>query len=129
MKTLLKFTALIGASAALAAHAADPALAVAGRSTTLEQAVAAPHANSYRLLVRRDELGRVTASRAGPEARELLERARRDGAVVFVCEKDLRAAHLHRSDLLPGVVAIDGSDVWENGEPKSADRKLRRFCS
>ncbi len=126
MRAWATLAALLAASAA---HAADPALAVAGHGKTLEQAVAAPHTSTYRLLVLRDELGRVTASRADAEARGVLERARRDGAVVFVCEKDLRAKHLQRSDLLPGVVAIDASDVWENGEPKRADRKLRRFCS
>lgn len=129
MKVIAKLAALLCASAALAAHAADPALAIAGRGTSLEQAVAAPHTSSYRLLVLRGELGRVTASGADAGARGLLERARRDGAVVFVCEKDLRAKHLRRTDLLPGVLAVDASDVWENGEPKGADRALRGFCS
>lgn len=115
MKVLSGFIALLAASAA---HAADPALAVAGRGTTLEQAVSAGM-----------RLGRVTASRADAGTRKLLERARRDGAVVFVCEKDLHSRHLRRSDLLPGVLAVDAADVWENGEPKHADRLLRRFCS
>lgn len=126
MKVLSGFIALLAASAA---HAADPALAVAGRGTTLEQAVAEPHTSTYRLLVLPDQLGRVTASRADAGTRKLLERARRDGAVVFVCEKDLHSRHLRRSDLLPGVLAVDAADVWENGEPKRADRLLRRFCS
>lgn len=108
---------------------ADPGLAIAGRGASLEQAVAGPHARDYRLLVRRNELSRVTASRAERDVRELLDRARRHGAVVFVCEKDLRAEHLRPADLLPGIVAVDAADVWENGTPRSADRKLRSYCS
>jgi predicted peroxiredoxin len=107
---------------------ADPQLSVAGRGASLEQAISAPHAADYRLLVRRSELPRLTASRADPRVRELLQRARRDGAVLFVCEKDLRAARLRPDDLLPGVLAVDASDVWANGD-SPADRRLRRFCS
>ena len=103
-------------------------LAVAGRGSSLEDAVAAPHPRDYRLLVRKGELPRVTARGADAHVRRLLERARRDGAVLFVCEKDLRAARLHASDLLPGIVAVGASDVWANGD-SPADERLRRFCS
>lgn len=108
--------------------AEDGQLAVAGRSSSLEQAVAAPHARDYRLLVRRSELPRVTARGADAHVRELLERARRGGAVLFVCEKDLRAERLRPSDLLPGIVAVNATDVWANGD-SPADQRLRRFCS
>jgi len=111
------------------AQAADPALVVAGRGATLEQAVAAPHAPSYRLLVLRKELMRIRASRAEDDVRALLERARRDGAVVFACEKDLRAERLKPEDLLPGVLTVDASDVWVSGAPSEADLKLRSLCS
>jgi intracellular sulfur oxidation DsrE/DsrF family protein len=111
------------------AQAADPALVVAGRGATLEQAVAAPHAPNYRLLVLRKELMRIRASRAEEDVRQLLERARRDGAVVFTCEKDLRAERLRPEDLLPGVLTVDASDVWVSGEPSEADLKLRSLCS
>jgi hypothetical protein len=111
------------------AHAADPDLAVAGRGKTLEQAIAAPHAPNYRLLVLRKELMRMRASRAEEDVRQLLERARRDGAVVFACEKDLRAERLRPEDLLPGVVTVDASDVWVSGAPSEADLKLRSLCS
>jgi len=111
------------------AQAADPALVVAGRGATLEQAVAAPHAPSYRLLVLRKELVRVRASRAEDDVRQLLERARHDGAVVFACEKDLRAERLKPEDLLPGVVTVDASDVWVSGAPSEADLKLKNICS
>jgi hypothetical protein len=103
-------------------------LAVAGRGSSLEEAVAAPHARDYRLLVRRGELPRVTARGADAHVRQLLERARRDGAVLFVCEKDLRAKRLRPSDLLPGIVAVGGTDVWANGD-SPADQRLRSFCS
>jgi len=103
-------------------------LAVAGRGASLEQALATPHARDYRLLVRQNELPRVTARGSDGHVRALLERARRDGAVLFVCEKDLRAERLHASDLLPGIVAVGGSDVWANGD-SPADRRLRGFCS
>ena len=110
-------------------HAADADLVIAGRGASLEQAVAAPHARDYRLLVLRKELNRVRASRAETEVRELLERARRDGAVVFVCEKDLRAERLRPADLLPGIVTVDASDVWVSGAPSEADQRLRSLCS
>ena len=114
---------------AVVAQAADPALVVAGRGATLEQAVAAPHAPNYRLLVLRKELMRIRASRAEDDVRALLERARRDGAVVFACEKDLRAERLKPEDLLPGVLTVDASDVWVSGAPSEADLKLRSLCS
>jgi predicted peroxiredoxin len=120
---------LLGLLLAGAAAAADADLVVAGRGASLEQAIAAPHARDYRLLVLRKELNRIRASRAEDDVRQLLERARRGGAVVFVCEKDLRAERLQPVDLLPGVVTVDASDVWVNGAPSAADRKLRSLCS
>jgi hypothetical protein len=120
---------LLGLSLAAVAQAADPDLVIAGRGASLEQALAAPHAPSYRLLVLRKELMRVRASRAEEEVRQLIERARHDGAVVFVCEKDLRAEHLQPADLLPGIVTVDASDVWVNGTPGAADQKLKSICS
>lgn len=120
---------LFGLSVAAVVHAADPDLVIAGRGASLEQALAAPHAPSYRLLVLRKELMRVRASRAEEEVRQLIERARRDGAVVFVCEKDLRAERLQPADLLPGIVTVDASDVWVNGTPGAADQKLKSICS
>jgi hypothetical protein len=125
MKKLAAF-ALLFFSATLAAQ--DDGLAVAGRGTSLEQAVTAPHARDYRLLVRRGELPRVTTRGADGRVRRLLDRARRDGAVLFVCEKDLRAQRLRATDLLPGIVAVGASDVWANGD-SPADERLRRFCS
>ena len=125
MKTLM---AVLLLAFDCATAAAGDGLAVAGRGTSLEQAVAAPHARDYRLLVRRKELPRVTSRGADGHVRSLVERARRDGAVLFVCEKDLRAARLHASDLLPGIVAVGASDVWANGD-SPADERLRRFCS
>ena len=125
MKKLVAFALLIF-SATLAAQ--DDGLAVAGRGTSLEQAVTAPHARDYRLLVRRGELPRVTARGADGHVRKLLDQARRNGAVLFVCEKDLRAERLRASDLLPGIVAVGASDVWANGE-SPADLRLGRCCS
>ena len=125
-----KTLALIaGLSLAALAHAADLDLVIAGRGASIEQALAAPHAPTYRLLVLRKELTRVRASRAEEEVRELLERARQGGAVVFVCEKDLRAERLQPSDLLPGIVTVDASDVWVNGTPSQADVRLKSICS
>ena len=130
MKKIARTIALfIGLLPLVVAHAADPNLVVAGRQKTLEQAVNAPHAPNYRLLILRKELMRVRASRAEQEVRALIERARRDGAVVFVCEKDLKAEHLQSADLLPGIVSVDASDVWVSGAPTDADLRLRSFCS
>ena len=126
MKNTVVLAALFLFSATLAAQ--DDRLAVASRGTSLEEAVAAPHARDYRLLVRRGELSRVTAHGADGHVRSLLERARSEGAVLFVCEKDLRAERLRPSDLLPGIVAVGATDVWANGD-SPADRRLRRFCS
>lgn len=120
---------LFGLSLAALAHAAEPDLVIAGRGASLEQAVAAPHAPSYRLLVLRKELMRVRASRADLEVRALLERARTEGAVVFVCERELRKQHLQPVDLLPGIVTVDASDVWVSGTPSEADLKLKSICS
>jgi len=120
---------VLGLILGTAAQAADRDLVIAGRGTSLEQAVAAPHAPSYRLLILRRELLRVRASRAELEVRALLERARSDGAVVFVCERDLRKERLQPADLLPGIVAVDASDVWTHGAPTGADEKLRTICS
>lgn len=119
--------ALVGVSPPTRAD--EPNLVVAGRGASLEQAIDAPHARDYRLLVMREELMRVRASRAEEEVRELLERARRDGAVVFVCERDLKAERLQPQDLLPGIVTVDASTVWESGAPSAADLKLRSLCS
>jgi intracellular sulfur oxidation DsrE/DsrF family protein len=121
--------AILGLSLAALPQAADPDLVIAGRTASIEQAVAAPHAPTYRLLVLRKELTRVRASRAEEEVRQLLQRARRGGAVVFVCEKDLRAERLQPTDLLPGIVTVDASDVWVNGAPSEADLRLKRLCS
>jgi len=112
-----------------AAQAADADLVIVGRGASLEDAVAAPHASSYRLLILRQQVLRVRASRADEEVRSLLERARSDGAVVFVCERDLRKEHLQPADLLPGIVAVDSSDVWTQGAPTGADVRLRSICS
>jgi hypothetical protein len=127
MKTA--FALVLGLSLTALAHAADPDLVIAGRGASLEQAVAAPHAPTYRLLVLRKELLRVRASRAEEEARALIERARQGGAVVFVCEKDLRHERMQVADLLPGIVAVDSSDIWVNGTPSQADLKLKSICS
>lgn len=126
MNKLTAFLFLGFFSATVAAESGQ--LAVAGRGSSLEEAVAAPHARDYRLLVRKGELPRVTARGADAHVRRLLERARRDGAVLFVCEKDLRAERLHPGDLLPGIVAVGATDVWANGD-SAADQRLRRFCS
>ena len=114
---------------ATTAQAADADLVIAGRGASLEQAVATPHAASYRLLILRRELVRVRASRAEQEVRALLERARSEGAVVFVCERDLRKERLQPADLLPGIVAVDASDIWTQGAPTGADQRLRSICS
>lgn len=110
-------------------HAQESELVVAGRQASIEEAVAAPHARDYRLLILREELNRVRASRAEEEVRELLERARNGGAVVFVCERDLKAERMAPADLLPGIVTADASRVWENGAPSAADIRLRTLCS
>jgi hypothetical protein len=104
-------------------------LAIAGRGATLEQAVSAPHANNYRLLIVGKELQRIKTSEADEDVRALIDQVRRTGGVVFACEKDLHRRHLDRADLLPGVLAVDASDVWEHGAPSEADRMLRSICS
>ena len=104
-------------------------LVVAGRQASIEEAVASPHARDYRLLILREDLNRVRASRAEEEVRELLERARTGGAVVFVCERDLKAERMAPADLLPGIVTADASRAWENGAPSQADIRLRTLCS
>lgn len=114
---------------AIAVPAAASELCIAGRGATLEQAVSAPHASSYRLLILGKELQRIKASEAEEDVRALLDRVRRAGGVVFACEKDLQTRHLRPADLLPGVLAVDASDVWENGAPSEADRTLRSICS
>jgi len=130
MKKIARTIALlIGLSPLAATHAADPNLVIAGRHQSLEQAINAPHAANYRLLILRKELMRIRASRAEEEVRALLERARHDGAVVFVCEKDLKAERLQSADLLPGIVAVDASDVWVSGAPSEADVRLQSLCS
>ena len=133
MKTILKpivtAVAIAGLSLAGPARADGPDLVVAGRGASLEEALALPHAPNYRLLVLREQLMRLRASPAEEDVRLLLKRARRDGAVVFVCERDLRTERLERSDLVPGVVSVAGAEVWENGAPTKADLALRSLCS
>jgi hypothetical protein len=114
---------------ATTAYAENPELLIAGRGASLEEVIDAPHARDYRLLLMRKELMRVRASRAEEEVRELLERARNDGAVVFVCERDLKAEGLQSRDLLKGIVTVDASNVWESAAPSEADLKLRSLCS
>ena len=121
--------ALLAVLVAGIARAEEPGLVVAGRGATLEDALAQPHAANYRLLVLREELLRLRASPAEEDVRLLLKRARRDGAVVFVCERDLRAQGLERSDLVPGVVSIAAATEWANGAPSRADVALRSLCS
>jgi hypothetical protein len=126
----MKIACIIAASfLSSVALAAEPGLVVAGRGVSLEEALAQPHAPNYRLLVLREELLRLRGSPAGEDVRLLLKSARRDGAVVFVCERDLRAERLERSDLVPGVVAVAASSDWVNGTPSQADRVLRTLCS
>jgi hypothetical protein len=121
--------AVAGGSLAGGPQAEAPSLLVAGRGASLEQAIDTQHARDYRLLVMREQVMRVRASRAEEEVRELLERARRDGAVVFVCERDLKAERVQPRDLLPGILTVDASRVWESGAPSAADLKLRSLCS
>ena len=121
--------ALAARSLAGFARAEDSSLVVAGRGASLEEALAQPHAPNYRLLVIREELLRLRANPAEEDARLLLKKARRHGAVVFVCERDLRAERLQRSDLVPGVVAVAAASDWVNGSPSEADLELRRLCS
>ena len=124
------FIGLVAAlSLASFARAEDSDLVVAGRGASLEEAVAQQHASNYRLLVLREELLRLRANRAEEEVRLLLKNARRDGAVVFVCERDLRAERLQRSDLVPGVVSIAAATDWVNGAPSQSDVALRTLCS
>lgn len=120
---------VVGVSLASFARADDSALVVAGRGASLEDAVAQPHAANFRLLVLREELLRLRANRAEEDVRLLLKNARREGAVVFVCERDLRAERLQRSDLVPGVVSIAAATDWVNGAPSEADLALRQLCS
>ncbi|HUQ77185.1 MAG TPA: hypothetical protein VM183_20870 [Burkholderiales bacterium] len=112
-----------------AALAGESSLIVAGRGASLEEALAQPHASNFRLLVLREELLRLRGSRAEDDVRMLLKNARREGAVVFVCERDLRAEQLERSDLVPGIVSVAASSEWANGTPSQADRALRSLCS
>lgn len=121
--------ALLAASVTGMARAEETGLVVAGRGASLEEALAQPHAANYRLLVLREELLRLRASPAEEDVRLLLKRARRAGAVVFVCERDLRAERLQRSDLVPGVVSIAAATEWANGTPSRADVELRSLCS
>lgn len=121
--------ALLAASVTGMARAEETGLVVAGRGASLEEALAQPHAANYRLLVLREELLRLRASPAEEDVRLLLKRARREGAVVFVCERDLRAERLQRSDLVPGVVSIAAATEWGNGTPSRADVELRSLCS
>jgi hypothetical protein len=120
---------VLAACLALPAAAADSGLAIAGRGATLEQVLSAPHPAGYRLLIRSRELERIAAPGARDEVVELLERARRGGAVLFACEKDLRAQELRLADLPRGVVTLAASHVWENGASTPADRQLREICS
>lgn len=126
-RTLIAITAAL--SLVGSARAGDSALVVAGHGASLEAAVAKPHAPSYRLLVLREELLRLRADPAQKDARLLLDNARRHGAVVFVCERDLRAEHLDRSDLVPGVVSIAAASNWVHGAPSEADLALHQLCS
>jgi|SRR3954463_15871051 hypothetical protein len=129
MKRIWMLAGLAGLSLAGFARAEDSNVVVAGKGASLEQAVDQPHAANYRLLVLREELLRLRASPAEEEVRLLLKRARRDGAVVFVCERDLRAERLQRSDLVPGVVSVAAASEWANGTPSAADLALRSLCS
>lgn len=121
--------ALLAVSVTGMARAEESGLVVAGRGASLEEALAQPHAPNYRLLVLREELLRLRASPAEEDVRLLLKRARREGAVVFVCERDLRAERLQRTDLVPGVVSIAAATDWANGTPSRADVELRSLCS
>jgi len=130
MPPMKRFALLfLTACLAPAAAAAGSGLAIAGRGATLEQVLSAPHPADYRLLIRSRELERIAAPEARDEVLDLLGRARRGGAVLFACEKDLRARHLRPTDLPPGVVALAASHVWESGASTPADRLLREICS
>jgi len=126
MLRLAIFAAVLASSTAFAN---ESSLVVAGNGASLEEALAQPHAPNFRLLVLRKELLRLRDSRAGNDVRTLLKSARREGAVVFVCERDLRADQLERSDLVPGVVSVAASSDWVNGTPGAADLLLRSLCS
>jgi predicted peroxiredoxin len=128
MKTIVAALFVVSLLSSVA-FGAEPGLVVAGRGVSLEEALAQPHAPNFRLLVLREELLRLRGSPAGEDVRMLLKNARREGAVVFVCERDLRAEQLERTDLVPGVVAVAASSDWVNGTPTQADRALRSLCS
>lgn len=119
---------VLAACLAPATAVAESGLAIAGRGATLEQVLSAPHPADYRLLIRSRELERIAAPEARDEVLDLLDRARRGGAVLLACEKDLRAHNLRPSDLPQGVVALAASHVWENGASTPADRQLRDIC-
>ena len=77
----------------------------------------APHAPSYRLLILRKELTRVRASRAEEEIRALLERARSEGAVVFVCERELKKQRLQPANHWDwGIPGNNFTQGWKIGK-------------
>ncbi|HYR35545.1 MAG TPA: hypothetical protein VEQ87_14730 [Burkholderiales bacterium] len=128
---------------ALAAAPLGPNLFVAGDGFTLEQAMAdaqaqrTPEDPPPKILVTGDQAARLAAARATPDTIELIRRARRGGAGIYVCGKDLKAHGLRPGDLVPGVIAVRGyvsgdpsrAEDWERRLPPAPDRKSMAICA
>jgi len=81
---------------------------------------------------------RLQPAKASSELKQALQKARREGAQVYVCTKDLKANNLKPADLFQGVRAVRGMPpdqgsenlaAWEKSLPCAPDAKMRGICS
>ena len=142
--SLVIATAMCFVASTVLARLIGPNLFVAGDGFTLEQAVqdaasqrTEQDSKTYKLLVVGSELKRITGSGATRDVRDLLSKAAKAGAQVFVCVKDLKASGLRPADLLPGVRPVRGFqpegaeplEGWEKKLPRAPDRKMLGICA
>jgi len=88
---------------------------VAGQNFTLEQALNQALAENppdarrrFWVVVSGRDAVLLTKAGANPGLLESIERARRRGGIIYVCQSDMRAQGIKPSGLIPGVLPVQG---------------------
>ena len=116
-------------------------LYIAGDGFSLEQAIEdglreKSGDTGFIILVLGAEIGKLGVRGASSEVGDLIQRGVRGGAVLQVCERDVKRLAFSAQDFLPMVEFIRGFSTSETGTPNPEDletppllRRIRSLCS
>ena len=126
------------------ARVANPDLFIAGDGFSLKEAFAdarkqrsAVDSPNFQVLVVEPEVKRLVRGGATQRSITQIRAARRSGAVVSVCQKDLTSLRLKAADLMPGVQTVRGFTGSQDGTVEAGDqlsmhtsaRRIKSICS